>query len=288
MIVITSAVEMQNLCRRLKMQGRTIGLVPTMGYLHEGHLSLMRRSVEENDFTVASIFVNPTQFGENEDYDTYPRDLERDKKLAEEVGVDAVFAPSVEEMYPSGYCTYVEVLGLTEVMCGASRPGHFRGVTTVVSKLFNITQPDRAYFGQKDAQQALVIRRMIRDLNFPIEIVIMPIVRERDGLAMSSRNTYLNDEERKAALVVPKSLQKGKELLLSGEKKAERIIYAIKKIIEAEPLAKIDYVTVRDIETLREVETISGPVLVAVAVWIGKTRLIDNFVWGDHPCFEKC
>ncbi|NLO90160.1 MAG: pantoate--beta-alanine ligase [Clostridia bacterium] len=288
MIVVTDASEMQKLCRKIKLQGKTIGLVPTMGYLHEGHLSLMRRSVEENDFTVASVFVNPTQFGENEDYDTYPRDLNRDIKLAEEVGVDAVFAPSAEEMYPIGYCTYVEVLGLTEVMCGASRPGHFRGVTTVVSKLFNITQPDRAYFGQKDAQQALVVRRMVRDLNFPLEIVILPTVREKDGLALSSRNTYLNDEERKAALVVPESLRKGKELLQSGERNAAKIIEAVKKVIENEPLARIDYVDLRDIETLREVETINGPVLVAVAVWIGKTRLIDNFVWGDYPCFGKC
>jgi len=288
MQVIKKVVEMQGLCREVRMGGKTIGCVPTMGYLHEGHLSLMRRAVRENDFVVASIFVNPTQFGENEDYEIYPRDLERDIRLAREVGVDAIFAPSVDEMYPPGYSTYVEVQGLTEVMCGASRPGHFRGVTTVVTKLFNIMMPDRAYFGQKDAQQALVIRRMIRDLNFPIELRILPVVRERDGLAMSSRNVYLNEEERRAALVVPRSLERGKQLLEAGERDGNKVASAIREVIEAEPLARVDYVTVRDIENLREVGFIEEPVLVAVAVWVGRVRLIDNFVWGDHPCFEKC
>lgn len=240
---------------------------------------MMEASAAENDFSVVSLFVNPTQFGENEDFDAYPRDLDRDSRLAKEAGVDVLFVPEAGAMYPNDFSTFVEVCGLTDVMCGASRPGHFRGVTTVVSKLFNIIGPHRAYFGQKDAQQALVIRKMAEDLNFSLEVKIMPIIRETDGLAMSSRNTYLTGEERQAALIIPESLAEGKALLEEGERRGSRIVKRISAIIQGQPLARIDYVAVRDAATLREAETVRGGVLVAVAVWIGKTRLIDNFVF---------
>lgn len=280
MEIVKSIEEMQAISSQVRMKGQTIGCVPTMGFFHQGHLSLMEASVRENDFTVVSLFVNPTQFGENEDFEDYPRDLERDCSLASGVGVDVIFAPEVETMYGKDYGTFVEVQGLTETMCGASRPGHFRGVATVVCKLFNIMLPHRAYFGQKDAQQALVIKKMVRDLNFPLEIRVMPIVREEDGLAMSSRNTYLSSSERQAALVVPKSLQVAKDLLERGEQSAARIRAEVESTLSREPLAKIDYVAVKDTETLEDVDTVQGSVLVAVAVWIGKTRLIDNFIWG--------
>lgn len=278
MKVITGIKEMQETSTRIRMRGATIGLVPTMGYFHQGHISLMEGSTAENDFTVVSLFVNPTQFGENEDFDDYPRDFERDKGLAEKAGVDILFVPAAEDMYPDNYSTYVNVYGLTDEMCGASRPGHFRGVATVITKLFNITLPHRAYFGQKDAQQALVVRKMVEDLNFPVEIRVMPVVREEDGLAMSSRNTYLSKVEREAALVIPKSLAAGKSLLEQGERCAARVAEEVTAIIKSEPLANIDYVVVKDADTLKDIKEIKGRVLVAVAVWIGKTRLIDNFI----------
>ena len=279
-MLVRTVDEMKSLSRRWREEGYTIGFVPTMGYLHEGHLSLVRRAREENDKVVVSIFVNPTQFGPNEDYNRYPRDLDRDMKLLEPIGVDAVFYPSVEEMYPEGYKTYVEVVDITERLCGASRPGHFRGVTTVCTKLFNIVMPHRAYFGKKDFQQYVVIKNMVRDLNMDLEIVPMPIVREPDGLAMSSRNTYLNPEERKAATCLYRSLKRAVELFESGERSARRIREEVVKVIEAEPLAKIDYVEVVDPETFRPVEQVEKGTLVALAVFVGPARLIDNVQLG--------
>jgi pantoate--beta-alanine ligase len=256
----------------------TWGFVPTMGYLHEGHLSLVRRARAENDRVAVSIFVNPTQFGPHEDYARYPRDLERDLRLLEPLGVDLVFIPSVEEMYPPGFQTWVIVEEVSRPLEGASRPGHFRGVATVVAKLFNILQPDRAYFGQKDAQQTVVIRRMVQDLNIPVEIVICPTVREPDGLAMSSRNTYLNPEERRAATVLFRALQAAKARYEAGERDAERLREAMREVIRAEPLARIDYVSVAHPETLQELERVEGPALLSLAVYIGTTRLIDNLM----------
>ncbi|SNB74053.1 pantoate--beta-alanine ligase [Thermoflexus hugenholtzii] len=256
----------------------TWGFVPTMGYLHEGHLSLVRRARAENDRVAVSIFVNPTQFGPHEDYARYPRDLERDLRLLEPLGVDLVFVPSVEEMYPPGFQTWVIVEEVSRPLEGASRPGHFRGVATVVAKLFNILQPDRAYFGQKDAQQTVVIRRMVQDLNIPVEIVICPTVREPDGLAMSSRNTYLNPEERRAATVLFRALQAAKARYEAGERDAEGLREAMREVIRAEPLARIDYVSVADPETLQELERVEGPALLSLAVYIGTTRLIDNIM----------
>lgn len=256
----------------------TWGFVPTMGYLHEGHLSLVRRARAENDRVAVSIFVNPTQFGPHEDYARYPRDLERDLRLLEPLGVDLVFVPSVEEMYPPGFQTWVIVEEVSRPLEGASRPGHFRGVATVVAKLFNILQPDRAYFGQKDAQQTVVIRRMVQDLNIPVEIAICPTVREPDGLAMSSRNTYLNPEERRAATVLFRALQAAKARYEAGERDAERLREAMREVIRAEPLARIDYVSVAHPETLQELERVEGPALLSLAVYIGTTRLIDNLM----------
>jgi pantoate--beta-alanine ligase len=256
----------------------TWGFVPTMGYLHEGHLSLVRRARAENDRVAVSIFVNPTQFGPHEDYTRYPRDLERDLRLLEPLGVDLVFVPSVEEMYPPGFQTWVIVEEVSRPLEGASRPGHFRGVATVVAKLFNILQPDRAYFGQKDAQQTVVIWRMVQDLNIPVEIVICPTVREPDGLAMSSRNTYLNPEERRAATVLFRALQAAKARYEAGERDAERLREAMREVIRAEPLARIDYVSVAHPETLQELERVEGPALLSLAVYIGTTRLIDNLM----------
>jgi pantoate--beta-alanine ligase len=256
----------------------TWGFVPTMGYLHEGHLSLVRRARAENDRVAVSIFVNPTQFGPHEDYARYPRDLERDLRLLEPLGVDLVFVPSVEEMYPPGFQTWVIVEEVSRPLEGASRPGHFRGVAMVVAKLFNILQPDRAYFGQKDAQQTVVIRRMVQDLNIPVEIVICPTVREPDGLAMSSRNTYLNPEERRAATVLFRALQAAKARYEAGERDAERLREAMREVIRAEPLARIDYVSVAHPETLQELERVEGPALLSLAVYIGTTRLIDNLM----------
>ncbi len=277
MHVATTVAEMRGL--RRGMDGDA-GFVPTMGYLHEGHLSLVRAAREANPNVVASIFVNPTQFGPGEDFERYPRDEERDLSLLRDERVDAVFMPSVEEMYPDGASTFVVVEGITDVLEGAHRPGHFRGVTTVVAKLFNVVQPTRAYFGRKDAQQLAVIRKMMRDLRRDIEIVGLPTVREPDGLALSSRNAYLSPEERIAAPVLSRSLQRTKELFDSGERDAEALRSAMNKLLGAEPLARVDYVSVADTETLRELEAISGSALVSLAVRIGATRLIDNVTLG--------
>ena len=255
---------------------KRIGLVPTMGYLHTGHLSLVQAARRECDVVVMSIFVNPKQFGPQEDFATYPRDMEGDLRQAREAGVDAVFAPSVEEMYPLDFLTEVAVHELTAPLCGASRPGHFNGVTTVVAKLFNIVGPDRAYFGQKDYQQVTVLRKMATDLCMPLEVITCPTVREPDGLAMSSRNAYLNPTERQAALVLSRALHLAEERLAQGERQGARLTATLCDCIAKEPLARIDYVAVCDPDTLREVEQISGTVLVALAVYIGKTRLIDN------------
>jgi pantoate--beta-alanine ligase len=261
---------------RLSLDG-TAGLVPTMGFLHEGHLSLIRRAREECDHVVVSIFVNPTQFGENEDLSKYPRDIDRDLKLIEPL-TDLVWMPTPEIMYPKGYQTWVEVEAITSPLEGAMRPGHFKGVTTVVAKLLNGVQPHKAYFGQKDAQQAAVIRQMVRDLNFPIEIVVCPIVREPDGLAMSSRNVYLDPEQRKAATVLFRSLSAAKGLYEGGEHAADKIRGKMKEVLTSEPLAEVQYVSCADYDSLEELDVIKRKALLSMAVFIGKTRLIDNFV----------
>lgn len=278
MKIIKTIEELRPIIKGWKREGLTVGLVPTMGYLHDGHKSLIVKAVAENDRVVVSDFVNPTQFGANEDLSSYPRDIERDAALCEEAGADIIFHPEPEEMYFPDKCTFVDMDKLTKGLCGKTRPVHFSGVCTVVSKLFNIVTPDRAYFGQKDAQQLAVIKRMVRDLNFDITIVGCPIVREADGLALSSRNTYLNKEERQAALILNKSLTLGKEMIEAGEKNAAKVREAIIKNMETEPLAKVDYVEIVDPENLEPVATIDAPVLVATAVYIGKTRLIDNVV----------
>ena len=278
MRTIKTIKEMKQVIKDLKKEGKTIGFVPTMGYLHEGHLSLIRESVKRSDKTVVSVFVNPTQFSPGEDYDRYPRDIERDRKLLEIEKVDYLFYPSVEEMYPEGYKTYVETVDLQDKLCGRSRPGHFRGVCTVVLKLFNIVQPDIAFFGQKDAQQAIIIKRMVKDLNLDIKIEVMPIIREEDGLAMSSRNTYLNPEERKQATVLYRSLQLAEELIEKGERNSELIISKMRELIEAEPSARIDYVEIVDLEELNPIKEIKDKALIALAVYIGNTRLIDNMI----------
>ena len=261
-----------------KRQGLSIGYVPTMGYLHEGHRSLIEAARANNDKVVVSIFVNPMQFAPSEDLDSYPRDLEKDAKMCNDAGVDLIFHPEPSEMYNDGFCSYVDMNGLTTELCGKSRPIHFRGVQTVLLKLFNIVKPDRAYFGQKDAQQLAVIKRMVDDLNVDVEIIGCPIIRESDGLAKSSRNTYLNPDERKAALILNKSLKLGRELIESGETDSKAVIKAISDNINTEPLAKIDYVNVVDFSTITPVDKIGKSVLVAIAVYIGKTRLIDNFI----------
>jgi pantoate--beta-alanine ligase len=256
----------------------TVGLVPTMGYLHEGHLSLIRRARQECDHVAVSIFVNPTQFGPKEDLSRYPKNLDRDLSLIEPLGADLVWMPTAEIMYPKGYQTWVEVETVTRPLEGSSRPGHFRGVTTIVAKLFNGVQPHKAYFGQKDAQQAAVILQMTRDLNFPIEIVVCPIVREPDGLAMSSRNVYLDPEERKAATVLYRSLNAAKNVYENGERDAEELRRIMREVIAIEPLAQMQYVSCADYDTLDELETVTGKTLLSMAVFLGKTRLIDNFV----------
>lgn len=262
-----------------KKEGLTVGLVPTMGYLHEGHASLVDEAVRQCDRVVASVFVNPTQFGPNEDLEDYPRDFDRDKALLEEHGCHLVFHPSVEEMYPEGAATYVEIHSdMPKQLCGKTRPIHFRGVCTVVSKLFNIVTPDKAFFGQKDAQQLAILRRMVRDLSYGIQLVGCPIVREADGLAKSSRNTYLNPQERQAALVLSQAVKLGQELVAQGERDAAKLVAAMSAHIAAQPLACIDYVEAVDGVTMEPVETLQGTVLVAMAVYIGKTRLIDNFI----------
>lgn len=282
MQIVTNIEELRSIVKWWRGEGHSVGLVPTMGYLHEGHKSLIVKAVSENDRVVVSDFVNPTQFGVNEDLSSYPRDLNRDAALCEEAGADVIFHPEPEEMYFPDNCTFVDMDRLTKGLCGKTRPTHFRGVCTVVSKLFNIVTPDRAYFGQKDAQQLAVIRRMVRDMNFGITIVGCPIVREEDGLAMSSRNTYLNPKERKAALILHESLTLGEELIRAGEKDAVKVKNAIVKHMKTEPLARIDYVEIVDGETLEPAETIEGPILAATAVYIGKTRLIDNFSYNPE------
>jgi len=270
--------EVRKYIKKWRTEGLTIGLVPTMGYLHEGHQSLMKQA-SENDRVVVSIFVNPMQFGPNEDLSSYPRDFEGDSRLCEENGVDLIFNPEPGGMYESDFCSYVDMSVLTEELCGLSRPVHFRGVCTVVSKLFNIVTPDRAYFGEKDAQQLAIIKRMVRDLNFNIEVIGCPIIREKDGLAKSSRNMYLNEEDRIAALVLSRSIQLGKNILADGEKDSSVLVKAMKDYIEKEPLARVDYLKVVDSVSMNLVKKIENPVLVAMAVFIGKTRLIDNFTF---------
>lgn len=278
MTIVKTIGEVRAQVRAWRARGLTVGLVPTMGYLHEGHQSLIARSVAENDRTVVSDFVNPIQFGPNEDLAAYPRDMDRDAALCEATGADLIFHPEAEEMYAPDFCTYVDMDHLTGGLCGKTRPTHFRGVCTVVSKLFHIVQPDRAYFGQKDAQQLAVIRRMVRDLNMPLDIVGCPIVREADGLAKSSRNTYLSAAERRAALCLSRGLNRGRAAIEAGETDAAKVKAVITAEIEAEPLARIDYVEIVDWNSLEPVDTATGPILAAVAVYIGKTRLIDNFI----------
>lgn len=271
--------EVRHCVKEWKRQGLSIGLVPTMGYLHEGHKSLIDRAVRENDKVVVSIFVNPIQFGPNEDLATYPRDMDRDSKICAEAGANLIFNPAPKEMYFQDAATYINVENLTEELCGAKRPGHFTGVCTVVSKLFNIVTPDKAYFGEKDAQQLAVIKRMVRDLNFDIEIVGCPIIREEDGLAKSSRNTYLSSKEREEALCLNKSLKKAKELLEKDETASSKIKEAIEEEIAKVPSSKIDYIEIVDSLSLKPVEKIEKSILIALAVYIGKTRLIDNFTF---------
>ena len=278
MKIVSTIEEVRAQVKEWKKEGQSIGFVPTMGYLHEGHMSLID-AAGENDKVVVSIFVNPMQFGPTEDLASYPRDLEHDAKLCEEHGVDLIFHPTPEEMYGDQFYSYVDMDVLTKELCGLSRPVHFRGVCTVVTKLFNIVTPDRAYFGQKDAQQLAVIKRMVKDLNMPLTITGCPIIREADGLAKSSRNTYLSIEERKAALVLSRSIFLGKEMVEKGERDCKRILAAMTEEIEKEPLAKIDYVKIVDLDTMQQVEKIDRGILAAIAVYIGKTRLIDNFMY---------
>lgn len=279
MVVIDTIDAIRKQVNEWKKEGLSVGLVPTMGYLHQGHQSLMEKAVEENDKVVVSIFVNPLQFGPKEDLAIYPRDFHRDKEICEYVGADLIFHPSADIMYNKDFSTSVNMSGLTDNLCGKSRPTHFIGVCTVVNKLFNIVTPDRAYFGQKDAQQLFIIKRMVRDLNINVEIVGCPIIREEDGLAKSSRNTYLSDNERKAATVLSKSLIKAKNLIKNGISNVDSVLNIIKETIECEPLAKIDYINIVDIDSLQNVDSIDRSVLVAIAVYINKTRLIDNFIY---------
>ena len=272
----SSPMEIRNQVKEWRKQGLTVGLVPTMGYLHEGHQSLIKKSVEQNDKTVVSVFVNPIQFGPNEDLATYPRDLDRDARLCEETGADLIFHPEPSDMYEDDFCTFVDMDRVTKNLCGKTRPTHFRGVCTVCSKLFHIVGPDRAYFGQKDAQQLAVIRRMVRDLNFDLEIVGCPIIREDDGLAKSSRNTYLSPQEREAATVLHKALMIGRKAIEDGENNTTIVKELIRQTIEAEPLSQIDYVEIVDFDSIEPIDEIRQNTLIAVAVYIGSTRLIDN------------
>jgi len=276
--VVKSVESMMKLSDGFRKNGLSIGFIPTMGYLHEGHISLVKEAKKRNDIVVVSIFVNPTQFGPREDLKKYPQDMKRDLKLLSRYKVNAVFAPAAKDMYPDGYRTDVEVKGLSEKLCGASRPGHFRGVTTIVAKLFNIVRPDNAYFGEKDFQQQVIIRKMVRDLNLGVKIKSMPTVREKDGLAMSSRNTYLSKEDRVKALVINRSLKFAKILVNSGIRSSAKIKAAISKILKTAKGLKIDYISICDPETLDEKSVIKGKTLIAVAVYVGKTRLIDNLV----------
>lgn len=276
MEIVSRISEVRDRVKAWKKEGLSVGFVPTMGYLHEGHGSLITKAREQNDKVVVSIFVNPMQFGPTEDLASYPRDLDKDSAFCKDLGADLIFHPEPEEMYHDGFSSYVDMSVLTEELCGLSRPVHFRGVCTVVTKLFHIVTPDRAYFGEKDAQQLAVIRHMVDDLNMDIEIVGCPIVREEDGLAKSSRNTYLSKEERKAALVLSQSITKAQGLIHAGETSAKVITNAMTELINAEPLAKIDYVKVVDALTMQQITDIDRSALIAIAVYIGKTRLIDN------------
>lgn len=278
MIKAYTVEDVRNNVKEWKKQGLSVGFVPTMGYLHEGHASLIERAAAENDKVVVSVFVNPIQFGPTEDLESYPRDFEADCVLCEKMGADLVFHPENEEMYFDDFCTFVDINTLSEVLCGKTRPIHFRGVCTVVSKLFNIVAPDKAYFGQKDAQQLAIIKRMVRDLNFDIEIIGCPIIREEDGLAKSSRNTYLNPQERAAAVILSKAIFTGQKMVKEGIKDALTVKATMMAILKSEPLANVEYVEMVDFGTLQDVETINGPILTAIAVRIGKTRLIDNFI----------
>lgn len=278
MKVVSTVQEVRDQVKAWKKEGKTVGFVPTMGYLHEGHKSLIDASVAGNDVTVVSIFVNPMQFGPKEDLASYPRDLEADSKLCEAAGANLIFHPEPDEMYKDGFCSFVDMTGLTNALCGLSRPVHFRGVCTVVNKLFNIVQPNRAYFGEKDAQQLAVIKRMVKDLNMDIEIVGCPIIRESDGLAKSSRNTYLSPKSRESALILSKAIFMGKKMVEDGERDAKKVIAAMKELINSVPLTEIDYVEIVDINTMKSIEKIEGEILCAIAVNVGgEARLIDNF-----------
>ena len=278
MKIVTTIQEVKDMVAGWRKQEQSIGFVPTMGYLHEGHGSLITEARKQNDKVVVSIFVNPMQFGPTEDLASYPRDLEKDSAFCESLGADLIFHPEPSEMYSDGFCSYVDMSVLTEELCGLSRPVHFRGVCTVLTKLFNIVQPDRAYFGEKDAQQLAVVKHMVEDLNMNLEIIGCPIIREEDGLAKSSRNTYLSQEERQAALILSKTIFMGQKMVEEGETDAVKLVEAMKANISTEPLAKIDYVKAVDGLTMQQVTEIKAPTLVAIAVYIGKTRLIDNFI----------
>ncbi len=289
MDIITSVPEMQQRSRAARRSGQAIAFVPTMGFLHEGHASLLRAARQRGDLLVLSIFVNPTQFGVGEDFESYPRDLIRDSELARQCGVDIIFAPGVREMYPAGYQTYVSVEGVTQALCGASRPGHFRGVTTVVAKLFAIVQPDQAFFGEKDYQQLVVIRRMVADLNVPVQVVGLPTVREADGLALSSRNSYLSPEERISAGCLSRALTAVGERYRAGETSGARLREAAMAVLDPEPLARVEYVEFRDGDTLSVVDRVDDRTVLALAVRIGSTRLIDNTMLGKGITWnEKC
>lgn len=261
-----------------KEKGSSIGFVPTMGYLHKGHLSLIRASKKQNDATIVSIFVNPAQFGENEDYKKYPRDFKRDERLAKKAGVDGIFYPSAKAMYPQGYKTYVNVDDMSDVLCGVSRPGHFRGVATIVTKLFNIIQPDVAYFGQKDAEQVAILKKMARDLNMSPKIKVLPIIRERDGLAMSSRNSYLSKTDRKDATILYKSLKKAQAMVKKGERDSGKIIKRMYDMVRSKKTTIVDYISIVDSSSLKDIKKVKKGALIALAVWIGKVRLIDNII----------
>ncbi|MCP4650928.1 MAG: pantoate--beta-alanine ligase [PVC group bacterium] len=278
MKLIKSITSMQKISRILRKNRKTIGFVPTMGYLHEGHLSLVKRAVRDCDITVMSIYVNPLQFGPSEDFKSYPRDLKRDMSLAKSAGADYIFLPSNKQMYPSQCLTSVEVTGISRVLCGVSRPGHFKGVTTVVAKLFNVVSPDMAYFGQKDAQQSILIQKMVKDLNLPLKVKVLPIIRESDGLAMSSRNAYLTSAQRKVAVLLYKSLQQAKAQISQGERNPRKIVQRMKRLISESKFATIDYINIVDADDLSEKKKIKGRVLIALAVFIGKVRLIDNVI----------
>lgn len=278
MKIIHSITKIRKLIKAAKVKAKTIGFVPTMGYFHAGHISLMRQAKKDCGISIVSIFVNPLQFAPKEDFKKYPRNIKRDERLSKEAKVDIIFYPSAKAMYPSGYRTFVEVDKISDLLCGKFRPGHFKGVATVVTKLFNIVQPDIAYFGQKDIQQAIVIKKLAEDLNIPLKIKLMPTVREKDGLAMSSRNIYLNREQRREAVVFWQSLKKARKLIKNGERRAKVIISLIKKLICTQKYARIDYVECVSFGSLLPVKIIKGKAVIALAVWLGRTRLIDNII----------